>query len=83
MKINIDDLIKDVSDKAGITIEQARTAVTTAFDQLKSKLPEPLVEHLEALFAEPETEEEKKKAALASVAATTAAVNVVVLPHAR
>jgi len=83
MKINLDDLIKDVSEKAGITMEQARTAVTTAFDQLKSKLPEPLVDHLEALFAQPESDEDRKKAALAGLAATTAAVNVVVLPHAR
>jgi hypothetical protein len=83
MNRNIDDLIKAVSDKAGITIEQARTAVTTAFDQLKSRLPQPLVDQLDALLAEPEGEEDKKKAVLAGVAATTAAVNVVVLPHAR
>jgi len=83
MKINIDELIKDVSDKAGITIEQARTAVSTAFDQLKSKLPEPFVAELETLFKEPQSDEDKKKAALAGLAATTAAVNVVVLPHAR
>jgi len=79
----MEKLIKDVSDKAGITIEQARAAVTTAFDQLKSKLPESLVDQLESVFKEPEGDEDKKKAALAAVATTTAAVNVVVLPHAR
>ena len=83
MNLDIDRLIKDVSDKAGITIEQARTAVATAIEQLKSRLPEPLVQELEALFNEPEGDEAKKKAALAGLAATTAAVNVVVLPHAR
>ena len=83
MNLDIDKLIKDVSDKAGITIEQARTAVATAIEQLKSRLPEPLVRELEVLFNEPEGDEDKRKAALAGLAATTAAVNVVVLPHAR
>lgn len=83
MNIDMEKLIKDVSDKAGITIDQARTAVTTAFDQLKSKLPEAVVDQLESVFKEPESSEEAKKAALAAVATTTAAVNVVVLPHAR
>lgn len=83
MDIDLDKLIKDVSEKAGITIEQARAAVATAFDEFKSKLPEPLVAQLEALFNESQGDEDKKKAALAGLAATTAAVNVVVLPHAR
>jgi len=83
MNLDIDKLIKDVSDKAGITIEQARTAVATAIEQLKSRLPEPLVRELEVLFNEPEGDEDKRKAALAGLATATAAVNVVVLPHAR
>jgi hypothetical protein len=58
-------------------------AVTTAIERLKSRLPEPLVQELEVLFKGPEGDEDQRKATLAGVAAATAAVNVVVLPHAR
>lgn len=35
----MEDLIKSVSEKAGITPEQAKTAITTVADTLKSKMP--------------------------------------------
>jgi hypothetical protein len=83
MNIDMEKLIKEVSEKAGITIEQARVAATAAFAELKTKLPESLSDQLEALFKDSASDEDERKAALAGIAATTAAVNVVVLPHAR
>lgn len=35
----MEKLINEVSQKAGITPEQARTAITTVVDSLKSKMP--------------------------------------------
>ena len=35
----MEDLIKTVSEKAGITPEQAKTAITTVADSLKAKMP--------------------------------------------
>lgn len=38
----MEELIKQVSSKTGISEDQARTAVTTVLGFLKSKLPEPI-----------------------------------------
>lgn len=46
----MDELISMVSQKAGITAEQAKTAVTTVLDYLKSKLPAPIAGQLDALM---------------------------------
>ena len=35
----MDELIKTVSEKAGISAEQAKTAVSSVFEFLKGKLP--------------------------------------------
>lgn len=46
----MDELIKLVSSKAGITPEQARKAVDTVIDFLKQRLPEPLSGQVDALL---------------------------------
>ncbi len=46
----MDELISMVSEKAGITTEQAKTAVTTVLDYLKSKLPAPVASQLDSLL---------------------------------
>ncbi|HKZ77155.1 MAG TPA: hypothetical protein VJ124_02445 [Pyrinomonadaceae bacterium] len=38
----MDEIIKQVTAKAGISEEQARSAVTTVIDFLKNKLPAPI-----------------------------------------
>jgi hypothetical protein len=82
--VNIDRLAKEISDKAGITLEQARTALTATIEDFKGKLPEPVFKEIQALFEAPDEKEGRaRKAALAGQAAATAAINVVVLPHAR
>jgi len=82
--VNIDRLAKEISDKAGITLEQARTALTATIEDFKRRLPEPVFKEIQALFeATDEDEDRARKGALAAQAATTAAINVVVLPHAR
>jgi hypothetical protein len=45
----MDELIKQVAEKTGISTEQARTAVTTVISFLKTKLPEPIAGQLENL----------------------------------
>jgi hypothetical protein len=35
----VDELIKTVSEKAGISVDQAQTAVNTVLDFLKAKFP--------------------------------------------
>jgi uncharacterized protein (DUF2267 family) len=47
----MDELVKLVSQKAGISEAQARTAVTTVVNFLKEKLPAPLGGQLEALLS--------------------------------
>jgi len=82
--VNIDRLAKEISDKAGITLEQARTALTATIEDFKRRLPEPVFKEIQALFeATDEDEDRARKGALAAQAATTAAISVVVLPHAR
>jgi len=43
----MDELIKQVTAKAGISEEQARTAVTTVMGFLKDKLPAPIAGQIE------------------------------------
>lgn len=46
----MDELIALVSQKAGITSEQAQKAVETVIDFAKSKLPEPFASQVEGLL---------------------------------
>lgn len=50
MEIEFDELIKVVSEKAGITVDQARKAVTSVVEQLKAKLPPALSGEFDAFF---------------------------------
>jgi uncharacterized protein (DUF2267 family) len=50
-KTAMDELIKLVAQKAGITTEQAKTAVTTVMGFLKDKLPAPIAGQLEAALS--------------------------------
>jgi uncharacterized protein (DUF2267 family) len=43
----MDELIKQVTAKAGISEEQARTAVSTVLDFVKTKLPAPIAGQIE------------------------------------
>jgi hypothetical protein len=43
----MEELIKQVTERAGISEAQARTAVETVVGFLKNRLPEPLAGHLE------------------------------------
>jgi hypothetical protein len=47
----LDDLIKLVSQKAGISESQAQTAVETVMDFAKERLPEPLNSQVEAILS--------------------------------
>jgi hypothetical protein len=47
----MDELIKQVSDKAGISDAQAKTAVETVMKFLKDNLPEPLGSQVDALLS--------------------------------
>lgn len=47
----MDELIKLVTQKANISEEQARTAVQTVLDHLKSKLPAPLASQVDTLIS--------------------------------
>jgi hypothetical protein len=44
----MDELITTVSQRTGISADQARTAVQTVIDHLRSVLPEPLAGQLES-----------------------------------
>jgi len=46
----MDDLIKTVSEKAGISAEQAKTAVNTVVEFVKNKVPG-VGDHLKALLS--------------------------------
>jgi uncharacterized protein (DUF2267 family) len=46
----MDELIKMVSDKAGISTDQAKTAVSVVMDYLKDKLPEPMAGQVEGVL---------------------------------
>lgn len=47
----MDELIKQVSAKAGISEDQARSAVNTVVDFLKDRLPEPIAGQLENVMS--------------------------------
>jgi hypothetical protein len=46
----MDELIKLVSQKAGISQEQAKTAVQTVLDFLKQKLPAPIASQIDSVL---------------------------------
>jgi hypothetical protein len=46
----MDELIKLVSDKVGISEDQARQAVDTVLDYLKDKLPAPVASQIDGLL---------------------------------
>ena len=47
----MDELIKQVSARAGISEDQARSAVNTVVDFLKDRLPEPIAGQLENVMS--------------------------------
>jgi hypothetical protein len=47
----MDEVIKMVSDKIGVSEDQARTAVTTVVGFLKDKLPEPIASQLDGIMS--------------------------------
>jgi hypothetical protein len=49
-EIDMDEVIKMVSDKIGVSEDQARTAVTTVVGFLKDKLPEPIASQLDGVM---------------------------------
>ena len=44
----MDELIKQVVSKTGISEEQARTAITTVFGFVKDELPAPIASHIDS-----------------------------------
>jgi hypothetical protein len=46
----MDELVKQVVERTGISHEQAQTAVTTVLGFLKNRLPEPLAGQLDGLL---------------------------------
>ena len=46
----MDEIIKQVAERAGIGEEQARTAVTTVLGFLKERLPAPIAGHLDGVL---------------------------------
>ncbi|NPA26449.1 MAG: HU family DNA-binding protein [Chloroflexi bacterium] len=46
----MDELIKQLSQKVGISEEQARMALNVVLEYLKDKLPGPIAEQVEGLF---------------------------------
>jgi hypothetical protein len=47
----MEELIKQVSEKAGITEEQARTAVQTVADYLKERVPAPYSSYIDSFMS--------------------------------
>ncbi len=47
----MDELINQVADKAHISPDQARTAVTTVLDFLKQKLPAPVASQIDTVVS--------------------------------
>lgn len=45
----MDELVKQVSARTGISEDQARTAITTVIGFLKDKLPAPIAGHLDSV----------------------------------
>lgn len=52
MNITFDELVKVVTEKAAVTPEQARKAVTVVIEELKAKLPAPIAAQLDMVFKE-------------------------------
>lgn len=52
----MDELIKQVSERTGISQDQARTAVDTVLGFLKNKLPEPLAGQIDNVIGGGEAE---------------------------
>ncbi len=50
LKLKMEQLIKDVSAKAGITPEQAKIAITAVADSLKSKMPHVFHKQIDTLI---------------------------------
>ena len=46
----MEELIKQVTERTGISPEQAQTAVATVLGFLKTRLPEPLAGHLDGFL---------------------------------
>lgn len=46
----MEDLIKQVTEKAGISEDQAKSAVSTVLDFLKTKLPAPIAGQIDNLM---------------------------------
>jgi hypothetical protein len=82
----MDEIVEKVMKQAHIAEEQARAATEAVLSYLQDHLPDSIATALSELVADPGAsplDDEAKKKAIAATAATTAAVNVVVLPHAR
>ena len=47
----MEELIKQVSERAGITEEQARTAVQTVADYLKDRVPAPYSSYIDSFMS--------------------------------
>ncbi|MGH9932992.1 MAG: hypothetical protein ACREA9_27720 [Pyrinomonadaceae bacterium] len=47
----MEDLIKQVTEKAGISEDQAKSAVSTVLDFLKTKLPAPIAGQIDNLMS--------------------------------
>ena len=47
----MEELIKQVSEKTGLSADQAKSAVETVVNYLKTKLPAPLAGQLDSLLA--------------------------------
>jgi hypothetical protein len=45
----MDELVKQVAAKAGISEDQARSAVTHVVDFIKGRLPEPIAAHVDSV----------------------------------
>jgi len=52
MNINFEEIIKTVAEKTDLTLDQARKAVVTVMDELKTKLPANLSGQFESFYKE-------------------------------
>lgn len=46
---SVDQLIQTISEKAGISVEQAKTAVNGVLDFISDKLPEPIANQVKSI----------------------------------
>jgi hypothetical protein len=47
----MEELIKQISEKTGLSADQAKSAVEMVVNYLKTKLPAPLASHLDGILA--------------------------------